>query len=153
MESAMAYWRITVLTIAVLIVPTPSFAQAAPDRAAKVAAARAFLKSSGAVDAMLAGMRANLPAQRQAMPQVPEEFWVRFESRMVKEAPALSDSIAFLYANTFSVSELQQLTTFFRSPIGRRLVEVQPHLIAESSAVGQRWGARLGEEIAKELMK
>jgi hypothetical protein len=144
--------RIAFLTI-FLLTPTILAAQDATDRAARVAAARGFLKSSGAVDAMVAGMRANLPAQRQAMPQVPEEFWTRFETRMVKEAPALGDSIAFLYAQKFSVRELQQLTDFFNSPIGRRLVAVQPLLIAESSAIGQRWGARLGEEIAKELVR
>jgi hypothetical protein len=144
--------RIALLTV-FLLTPTWLAAQDATDRAARVTAAREFLKSSGAVDAMVAGMRANLPAQRQAMPQVPAEFWTRFETRMVKDAPALGDSIAFLYAQEFSVPELKQLTAFFNSPIGRRLVAVQPSLIAESSAVGQRWGARLGEEIAKELVR
>jgi hypothetical protein len=82
--------RIAFLTI-FLLTPTILAAQDATDRAARVAAARGFLKSSGAVDAM--------------------------------------------------------------APIGRRLVAVQPLLIAESSAIGQRWGARLGEEIAKELVR
>ena len=114
---------------------------------------KAFRGSSGTVEAMVAGMRANLPSQRQALPQVPEEFWRKFEDRMVKDAPALGDSIAGIYSRTFSLQELRELTAFFNSPIGRRLVEFQPSLIAESSAMGQRWGTRIGEEIAKEMMK
>ena len=45
----------------------------------KLTAARELLKASHAADAMVAGMRASLPAQRQAMPQVHAEFWTLFE--------------------------------------------------------------------------
>ena len=86
------------------------------------------------------------------MPQVPE-FWVRFENRLIKEAPALGDSIAMIYARTFSLRELQDIAAFFKTATGRRLVELQPSLIAETSAIGQRWGGRIGEEIAKEMMQ
>src|SRR5262245_36181093 len=132
---------------------TRSPAQNAADHASRIPAAQNLLKASNAVEGMVAAMRAALPAQRQAMPQVPAEFWTRFETRMVKDAPALSDSVAILYAKTFSLRELQDLTAFYTSPIGRRFVALQPVLLAEGSAIGQRWGARLGEEIAKELMK
>jgi hypothetical protein len=135
------------------LVPGAVSAQDAPDHAARTIAAREFLKSSGAMETMIAAMRANVASQKEAMQEVPAEFWVRFEDRMVKGAPQLSDSIAIIYARTFSLKELQELTTFYRSAVGRRLVEVQPHLIAEGAAVGQRWGARLGEEIANELME
>jgi hypothetical protein len=127
-------------------------AQDAADHPARTAAARDLLKASGAVDAMLSAIRANLPAQKEAMPQVPAEFWVRFEKRILGDAPQLGDSIAVIYARSFSLKELQELNAFYRSAVGRRLVEVQPQLIADGAAVGQRWGARLGEEIANELM-
>ena len=127
-------------------------AQDAADHGARVAAAREFLKASSALEGMVAVMRANLPAQKEALPQVPAEFWVRFEDRMVKGAPELGDSIAVI-SRSFSLKELQELATFYRSSVGRRLVAVQPHLISESTAVGQRWGARLGESIANELME
>ena len=133
--------------------PTRSWAQNTADDAAKITAAQNLLKASNAVDAMVAAMRANLPVQKQAMPQVPEEFWTRFEARLVKEAPALGDSIAVLYARRFSLRDLEELTAFYTSPLGRRFVEFQPLLVTESSAMGQRWGARLGEQIAKEIMK
>ena len=117
----------------------------------KLTAARELLKASHAADAMVAGMRASL--QRQAMPQVPAEFWTLFEQRMIKDVGVLADSIASVYATKFSLDELQQLTAFYNSPIGRRAVELQPEIISESSAVGQRWGRSIGEQIAKELTK
>ena len=150
----MRHFQLVLVAVAVsAFTPAGSWAQNTAADAAKVAAAQNLLKASNAVDAMVAAMRANLPAQRQALPQVPEEFWTRFEARMVKEVPAFADSIAVLYAGKFSLRELQELTAFYSSPIGRRLVEVQPLLVTESSAIGQRWGAKLGEQIAKELVK
>lgn len=144
---------ILVAIVVTTFTPTLSSAQSSTDDAAKVAAAQNLIKASNAVDAMVAAMRANLPVQRQAMPQVPEEFWTRFETRIVKEAPALGDSMAVLYARMFSLREIQELTAFYASPLGRRFIENQPLLVAEGSAIGQRWGARLGEQIAKELIK
>lgn len=119
--------------------------------ASRLMAAHTFLEESGAVDAMVAAMRANLPAQRAATPQLPEEFWTRFEARMVKDAPQLVDSIAALYARRFTRQELDALVGFYRSPVGRRLRDLQPSLVEESSAMGQRWGMRIGAEIGASL--
>ena len=144
----------TIVLFATLAVaaPSPSHAQT-PGDPTGLGAARTLLRTSGAVDAMLAAMRANIPAQREALPQVPAEFWTAFESRMTKEAPVLVDSIAAIYAHKFTVRELQEITAFYNSPIGRKVVQNQASIITESSAIGQRWGSRIGEEVAKSLLK
>jgi len=120
-------------------------------QAARLAAARRVLEASGTADAMVAAIRANLPAQRAASPQLPAEFWTRFEARIVQDAPQLVDSIAVLYARTFTPEELEGLATFYTSPIGRRLRALQPTIVTESSAIGQRWGMRIGAEIGASL--
>ena len=84
---------------------------------------------------------------------MPAEFWTEFEKQMVREAPMLADSLAAIYAHKFSTRELQEITAFYNSPIGRKRVNSQVAIITESSAIGQRWGARLGEAVAKELIK
>ncbi len=146
--------RCTIVLIAVAGLPTICLAQEAQTiDSVTIEAARDFIRMSGAVDAILAGTRANIPAQRQALPEIPEEFWVRFENRMTRDAPALADSIAMIYAKTFTLQELRDIVAFFKTPSGRRLVQVQPQLITETSAIGQRWGGRIGEEIVKEMMQ
>jgi hypothetical protein len=119
--------------------------------AAGLAAAHRVLDASGSVDAMVAAMRANLPAQRAATPQLPAEFWTQFEARIVQAVPELVDSIAVVYAHGFTLKELDALTAFYQSPVGRRLRALQPTLITESSAIGQRWGMRIGAEIGASL--
>lgn len=135
----------------VVIQAAPAGAQA-PD-AARVTLARRVLDASGTVETIAAAMRANLPAQRSANPQIPAEFWTRFESRIVQDMPQLLDSIAVLYAAKFTQQELSGLLTFYQSPTGRRLRTLQPSLVTESSAIGQRWGMRIGAEIGASLQQ
>lgn len=125
----------------------------APPDSARLAAARTLLDASGTVNTMIAAVKANLPAQRAAMPQVPDEFWTRFEARVIQDAPQLLDSIAVVYARSFSLEDLKALTTFYRSPLGQRLKELQPLLVGEGAAIGQRWGARIGQEVGASLQR
>ncbi len=135
--------------LAALASATPAVAQA-PD-AAHLAAAHRALDASGTIATMIAAMRANLPAQRAAMPQVPAEFWPRFEAQIIRRAPELVDSIAVLYARKFSVAELDGMTAFYNSVVGKRLRDLQPELVTESSQIGQRWGARIGAAVGSAL--
>ena len=147
-------WTGRVLSGAVMLVALQSVAARAqaPD-AARVTLARRVLDASGTVETIAAAMRANLPAQRMANPQIPAEFWTRFEARIAQEMPLLLDSIAVLYAARFTQQELSGLLAFHQSPTGRRLRELQPSLVTESSAIGQRWGMRIGAEIGASLQR
>lgn len=117
----------------------------------RIEAAKQLLAASGAVDAMIASVRAAIPAQREATPNLPEEFWTRFDSKVVADAPILLDSIAVLYAKTFTLKELNDATAFYKSPLGQRMRAAQPALITESTQIGQRWGSRIGMEIGTSL--
>jgi hypothetical protein len=126
-------------------------ATSSPPDSARLAAARAMIEASGAVESMVAGMKAALPAQKAMNTQLPEEFWTRVEKRLTQDAPQLADSIAVVYAANFTRPELEALTAFYLSPAGLRLRELQPQIIAQASAIGQRWGMRIGAEIGASL--
>ena len=77
--------------------------------------------------------------------------WTRFAARIEQDAPQLVDSIALLYARTFTQSELDGLVAFYESLVGRRFRAVQPTLVTESAAIGQRWGTKIGAEVGASL--
>jgi hypothetical protein len=58
-----------------------------------------------------------------------------------------------LYARAFQISELEDLLRFYNSPVGRRLLEVQPALTRESAQAGQAWAARISAEVRQQLAK
>jgi len=138
-----------VLQAALLFAQVPA-PRVKPD-SSRIAAARRVLVANGSAELMVTMIKANIPTQRAAMPDVPAEFWDRFEARVVTDAPQLVDSIAVLYASTFTEDELNQLAAFYESPIGQRLRGAQRDLLLEGTAIGQRWGARIGAEIGASL--
>lgn len=148
------YVLLSVLSLALVqstVARAQNTATSPPPDSARLAAARAVIEASGTVESMVAGMKAALPAQKAMNTQLPDEFWTRVEKRLAQDAPQLADSIAVVYATKFTQPELEALTAFYHSPAGMRLRELQPQIIAEASAIGQRWGMRIGAEIGASL--
>ncbi len=56
--------------------------------------------------------------------------------------PALIDEMMAemvpLYANNYSTAEIKQLSAFYATPLGRKMLALTPRLSAESMAIGQR---------------
>lgn len=53
--------------------------------------------------------------------------------------PELSRGITGLYAAHFTLAELDQMISFYRSPAGRKLVALSPTIIEQSMSLGQAW--------------
>ena len=49
--------------------------------------------------------------------------------------------------------DLEGLLAFYRSPLGRRLIAIQPSIVRDSGQIGQRWGAQLGAMVSEQLAK
>jgi hypothetical protein len=70
---------------------------------------------------------------------------------------AFADMLAGIYAQNFSVDELHDLTAFYHSPTGQKLIARQPVIARASMIVGQQFGQTLvndlKEKITEELRK
>jgi hypothetical protein len=118
---------------------------------AKVTLIRQLLNEVHAVDMAVTAMETSLPAQRAANPRIPAVFWDRFAALARSRAPQLGDVLLVVYDRHFSTDELRQLLAFYRSPIGRKLLDAQPGILRESMAAGQEWGQKVGAEVADQL--
>jgi len=47
-----------------------------------------------------------------------------------------------IYARTFSADELKQMTAFYRTPVGAKMLASMPQLMAQGMQVGQQVVAR-----------
>jgi uncharacterized protein len=124
----------------------------APD-ARKAAVIRQLLEETHAADQMIAVVETNLPAQRAAMPGIPAVFWDRFIAGVRAQRGELLDAIVPIYARAFDLAELEQLLAFYKTPLGQRLIVLQPSLLRDSTQVGQLWGARIGQAVGEQLAK
>lgn len=116
--------------------------------------ARDVIHASGADSAAARAIQTMVTAQSASLQNsnVPPGFWEKFLAHAHRDIPLLVDSLVPLYASHFSVAELTQLKAFFTSPIGQRLVAEQGPLQQEGARLGMRWGAKIGSEVAMELM-
>lgn len=78
-------------------------------------------------------------AMSQALPadKLPK-FMQTFGERLDSAAPAsaITDATVSIYAQAFSMEEIQGLIQFYESPLGQRVVKQLPHVAQESQRVG-----------------
>lgn len=124
--------------------------QVEPDKAAAI---RELLRVTGASELMVTSIEASMPLQRAANPEIPDVFWEEFAARLRGDVDRFIELLVPLYDRHLTLDEIRQLIAFYESPLGRRLVEVQPLLAQESMVAGQEWGGRLSMEVAADLAR
>lgn len=145
-------------------VPAP-VAIAAPDAVA-LAAANDMLESMnyrGVLQGMFAQMRQSLPTmitqsatkainssskldesqKKHALEQAGEEqsLAVSFVDGVFNDPAVTAELLretAALYARLFSVSELHQMTLFYKTPVGAKILATMPQITGESMQISQR---------------
>ncbi|WP_423823196.1 DUF2059 domain-containing protein [Salinisphaera sp. SPP-AMP-43] len=65
----------------------------------------------------------------------------------IADGDALYSVLAPIYQKHFNLVELNQLVTFYQSPLGQKLVRVSPELLTETLDLGSQWGLSLVPEI------
>ncbi len=109
-------------------------------------------------------MEAGINANPQLGPQDKQVAIVKAEARLPVVVKALQDflgdpklvdemmgEIAPLYAANFSVAEIEQLSVFYRSPLGAKMLALSPKLMAEGMQIGQRVVARRMAPLMQQL--
>ncbi len=135
-----------------VLLASPSDAQtSAPDP--KTPVIRQILEETKTAEMLLTAIETNLPAQRAASPGIPAVFWERLVAAARTQRGDLIEALVPIYARNFELSELEGLLAFYRSPLGRRLLAIQPALMRDSAQAGQVWGMQLGMAIGEQLGK
>jgi hypothetical protein len=65
--------------------------------------------------------------------------------------PEMVEMTAQIYARHFTVGELTQLTEFYGTPLGQKLIQTQPALIAEAGQAGQQWAIKVMQKVLQDL--
>ena len=77
-------------------------------------------------------------------------FFVKFHSK------AGSNQLLGLavpaYAKYYSHEEIKGLIEFYETPLGRKMISVQPTLMADLQEAGRKWGEQLGSDSMTEVL-
>ena len=110
---------------------------------------RRLLEASGAGALGAQVMEQMLVAFRPMAPEGPESFWIELKAEM--DPTQLVELTVPVYARHLSHADVKDLLVFYESPIGRKMLVVQPAITADSMAVGQAWGQEIGARVVQRL--
>ena len=85
------------------------------------------------------GQNANVPAQ----------FWDEFSKELSTDG--LVEMTVGVYDKYLSHDDIRQLIRFYESPVGRKLIKVQPLILRDSMQIGGKWGQEVAQKVVKKL--
>ena len=88
-------------------------------------------------------------AYEKMMPNVPPELWQKARSEM--RAAEFTELIVPIYAKHFNRKDINGIISFYKSPIGKKLIDNQGVIMKESMAIGMAWGQEISKKILSDL--
>jgi uncharacterized protein len=95
---------------------------------------------------VLAGRPADFAADFEAIKPVLIETFVRRSDEM-------TDVLATVYSKNFTGQELRDMTAFYRTPTGQKLLQLMPTVAQESMQAGQIFGHHIAAEIKERVIE
>ena len=109
---------------------------------------RELLEVSGSVDSSQQMMDQMTAYMRTSLPETSEEF-ERFAAAL--DVDVLTERLIPVYAKYYSLEDIEAMIAFYKSPVGQRLLAVQPMVMQESMEIGAQWGEETMMQIFAEL--
>jgi uncharacterized protein len=138
--------------------PAPSAAPLKQGTPAAIAAAKEILAMKNA-SAMYANAIPNLVDQTKNVllqnnlnyQKDLNEVAVIVAQKLAGREKEIGDGMANIYANEFSEQELKDLVTFYKSPLGQKLLATEPRAIQFSMSYMNQWAQNFAEVINSEF--
>lgn len=94
---------------------------------------------------------------KQTNPQLPEKASQIVQASVEEAAAArldeLNGQIARLYSTSFTLEELEALSAWYQSGIGKKALQVLPIIAQQSIELGKQWGGSIAQDAANEAVK
>lgn len=88
-----------------------------------------------------------LLATNPALSKELDKVAVQLRDELGPRSTELLDIVANLYARQFTERELSELVTFYKSPLGAKLLAKEPAVNDESLGLVQQWAAKFSEQV------
>lgn len=118
---------------------------------AKQADIRRLMELTGAGKLGVQVMNQMMAAFKQSQTGVPDKFWNDFMAEV--DPDEIVEMAIPSYDKHLTHAEIKELIKFYESPVGKKLISVQPEIMQECMVAGQEWGRKLGEKVAKRLQE
>jgi len=137
----------TILLSAVFIFTIKAFSQTPATREH----IKSLLELTGSAKLGIQMMENVIATYKKSLSTVPDQFWKDFLAEA--KSDSLIDLIVPVYGRHFSDEEVVQLIEFYKTPLGRKVIEKLPFITQECYVIGEEWGKKLSEQVIKKLIE
>jgi uncharacterized protein len=102
------------------------------------------------IDTMFKGMTDAVRAQQPGKAKEVDDVFAKLAAKFRSRKSDVIEMTAPLYAEKFSIAELKEIGAFYKTPIGQKMLKVQPDIMQRSMRMGMAWGQKLGQEVEAE---
>jgi hypothetical protein len=138
------FMSLVILTTAVQLMAGPTAID--PQRRANIIK---LMQVTGAGDIGAKVLDQIICSFRQSIPTVPDKFWQDVRAGINQDS--LIDLCIPIYDQALSDIELKEMIKFFESAIGKKFIDILPHVTEQSMIKGQEWGQEISLRIAQKL--
>jgi len=146
------------LVVVGMLVLSVSTAQAQTPSPDALAAARSLVTTMKQADQYRALLPEILLALRPTLTQDRPEIERDYEAMtpVIVDAFApyvqsMVDQLATVYASNFTIDELKQIETFYRQPVGQKLLSREPAIEQAAAAIGQEGSRKASDDLRARL--
>ncbi len=136
--------KIVILLFSILVLST-AFGQSKEEDIIRL------MEMTGSADMGMQIMQNMIVQFRQALPEVPPEYWDQFLEKV--SAEDMINIVVPIYDRHLTHDEIKDIIAFYESPTGKTLIQKLPLITGESMTAGQEWGQQLGMEIQNQLVE
>ena len=141
--------RLAIMSCLLLLFFTPGAIAQTTAANTKPAKIRKLLALMDAGTTFKNAMQTQVDLMKTAAKEIPPRFW----DELMKEIDAATflELLVPIYDKHLSADDVDALIAFYQTPSGKKLISVLPQIIAESGAVGEKYGKQVGERVVKKM--
>jgi len=156
MKRILKFLPAATLAVGLVLSAAPAMAQSAPPKAspAAIAAAKEILQIknaaamyAGAVPGMVEKTKVVLIHQNLNYQKDLNELAPIVAQQLAGRQSEIGDGMAQIYASEFTEQELKDLVTFYKSPLGQKLINAEPRAIGQSMSFMNSWAQNFSETV------
>lgn len=154
----MSVMRVLAAVVVMTILAAPARAQApAPETLAAARDLIATVKFSDQFNALMpnimTGMKATIVQNRPEVERDYDAFVPALLDTMRQRLGELTETVALIYAENFTVDDLRAITAFYKTPVGQKYIEKTSQVTRQTMVAGQQFGKTISAEAQKLMVE
>jgi hypothetical protein len=146
--------RFVALAVALAMFACAGSAKAQQPTPATLAAAKELIEIKGAanmfeplIPGVVESVKNTLLRTSPQLSKELNEVSAQLRAEYASKRADITNEAARAYAEQFTEKELKDMTAFFKTPLGKKMMELEPRAMEQSMTRVQAWAERLSEEM------